>query len=67
MVALAELVETRDRQATHDRVRSLTVEEDHGLVVIRGRTATYHAKQLALHGALELLTGDRLSYEIPLG
>ena len=67
MVALAELVETRVRQATHDRIRSLTVEEDHGLVSIRGRTATYHAKQLALQGALELLTWDRLSYEITVG
>ena len=64
MASLIEQVETRVRQTTHDRVRGLAVEEVHGRVVIRGRVETYHAKQLALHGALELLPGDRLDDEI---
>ena len=67
MVALTEQVETRVRQATHDRIRGLSVEEVRGRVVIRGSSATYHTKQLALHGALEVLAGDRLSAEITVG
>jgi hypothetical protein len=67
MVALIEEVETRIRQTTHDRIRDLNVKEEHGWVVIRGRAETYYAKQLALHGALELLPGNRLRAEITVG
>lgn len=67
MVALTRLVETLVRQATHDRIRDLSVEEVSGLVVIKGKSATYHTKQMALEGALELLEGDRVSDEITVG
>ena len=67
MLALTEQVEMRVRQATHDRIRGLSVEEVRGRVVIRGTSATYHTKQLALHGALEVLAGDCLSADITVG
>ena len=36
------------------RVRDLRLEIRPGGVVLRGRTTTYHAKQLAQHAAMEL-------------
>ena len=60
MERLAEQVEARVRQATHGRIRHLRVEADRDRVVIRGLAPTYHAMQQALHGALQLLPGDRL-------
>jgi hypothetical protein len=65
MVSLT--TEARVRQETCGRIRDLTVREDHGRILIRGRTPTHHAKQLALHGALQLLPGDRLRVEITVG
>jgi hypothetical protein len=67
MGSLAEQVETRVRQTTHGRIRDLAVREDHGRILIRGQAQTQHAKQLALYGALELLSGDRLLAEITVG
>ena len=67
MVSLTTQVEARVRQETYGRIRDLTVREDHGRILIRGRTQTHHAKQLALHGALQLLPGDRLRAEITVG
>jgi hypothetical protein len=67
MVSLTTQVEARVRQETSGRIRDLTVREDHGRILIRGRTPTHHAKQLALHGALQLLSGDRLRAEISVG
>ncbi len=67
MVSLTTEVEARVRQETCGRIRDLTVREDHGRILIRGRTPTHHAKQLALHGALQLLSGDRLRAEITVG
>lgn len=61
---LAELVESRVRQATHGRIRNLEVTEVQGHVEVRGRVPSHHAKQLALHGALELVPGDRFSAQI---
>lgn len=63
-LTLSQLVESRIRQSTHDRIRDLTVEEVQGQFVVRGSAPSYHTKQLALHGALELLAGGRLSTEI---
>src|SRR4051812_31515831 len=65
--SLLEQVESHVRRTTNDRIRHLTVEEDHGRVVISGRVPTYHAKQLALHGALELLPGECIRTEITVG
>ena len=67
MGSLAEQVETRVRQTTHGRIRDLAVREDHGRILIWGQAQTQHAKQLALSGALELLSGDCLLAEITVG
>jgi hypothetical protein len=67
MVALIRQVETLVRQATHDRIRDLSVEEIGGRVVIKGKSATYHTKQMALEGAFILLEADRVSAEITVG
>jgi hypothetical protein len=61
---LVERVETRVRQATHGRIRNLEVREFQGRVEVRGRVPSFHAKQLALHGALEILPGDQCSTQI---
>ena len=67
MVSLTEEVETRVRETTHDRIRDLSVCEEQGRIWIRGQAPTHHAKQLALHGALQVLSGDRLRAEITVG
>jgi hypothetical protein len=67
MMPLTEQVETRVSQMTHGRIRDLTVREDHGRIVLRGQAPSHHAKQLALYGALQLLSGDRLRAEITVG
>jgi hypothetical protein len=64
---LSQLVETRIRQTTHGRIRDLSVEEVQGLVVVRGNAPSHHTKQLALQGALELLSGENYSAEITVG
>jgi len=61
---LAELVETRVLQATHGRIRNLEVTEVQGRVEVRGRVPSHHAKQLALQGAWEIVSGDRCSTHI---
>jgi hypothetical protein len=63
--SLAREVESHVRQYTHGRIRNLVVEEDTGgLVMVSGEVRTWHAKQLALQGALELLSGDRFRERI---
>jgi hypothetical protein len=64
---LAQLVESRVRESTHGRIRNLEVEEVQGCVVVRGQVPSHHTKQLALHGALEVLPGDRFSSKITVG
>ena len=54
--ALAERVLTR----TGRRVAGLTVEVADGAVVLRGVARSYHVKQLAQHGARELLPDAKL-------
>ena len=65
--ALAQLVETRIRQSTYGRIRDLRVEEIQGRVVVHGSVPSHHTRQLALHGALELLASDRFSAQITVG
>ncbi len=62
--SLVERVESKVRQLTHGRIRNLVVEEIHGQVVVSGQVPSRHAKQLALQGALELLSGDRFAERI---
>jgi hypothetical protein len=66
-MTLAQQVETRVRESTHGRIRNLMVEEVQGRVVVRGQVPSHHTKQLALQGALELLSGDRCSAIITVG
>lgn len=66
-VTLAQLVETRVRESTHGRIRNLEVEEVQGRVVVRGWVPSHHTKQLALQGALELLSGDCFCANITVG
>jgi hypothetical protein len=63
-MTLTQRVESRILQTTHGRIKDLSVEEVQGRVVVRGHTASHHTRQLALHGALELLAGHRFSAEI---
>jgi hypothetical protein len=63
-LTLAQQVESRVRESTHGRIRNLEVEEIQGRVVVRGQVPSHHTKQLALQGALELLSGDRFSANI---
>jgi hypothetical protein len=63
--SLAHEVECHVRQYTHGRIRNLVVEEDKGgMVMVSGEVRTWHAKQLALQGALELLSGDQFRERI---
>lgn len=66
-LTLTQQVESRVRASTHGRIRDLSVEEVHGRVVVRGHVPSHHMKQLALQGALELLSGDRFSANITVG
>ena len=65
--ALAQQVEAKVRQLTHGRIRNLVVQEDQGQVIVSGQVPSRHAKQLALHGALELLSGECFSEKITIG
>jgi hypothetical protein len=66
-LSLAKRVESNVRQAAHGRIRNLVVEEIQGQVVVSGQAPSRHAKQLALQGALELLTGAMFSEKITIG
>jgi hypothetical protein len=60
-------VRTEIQRATHNRIRDLSIEEDRGRIVVRGRAPTHHAKQLAQHGALTVLPAEGLRTEIGVG
>lgn len=61
---LAEQVATRIHNYAHGRIRNLTVEETRGTLVVSGEARTWHAKQLALQGVLEVVPGGRFSERI---
>jgi len=65
--SLVERIESKVRQLTHGRIRNLVVQEIQGQVIVSGQAPSRHAKQLALHGALELLPGDRFLERITIG
>ena len=67
MSSLAQRVETNVRQTAYGRIRNLVVEEIHGQVVVSGQAPSRHVKQLALQGALELLSGDCFAEKITVG
>jgi hypothetical protein len=64
--SLAQRIESKVRQSTHGRIRNLSVQEVEGQVIVSGQAPSRHAKQLALHGALELLSGDRFAERITI-
>ena len=53
---LKKLVEAR----THRRIRDLRVELHNGSLVLRGRADSYHLKQLAQHGILDVMPKVRI-------
>jgi hypothetical protein len=53
-VAPAEHLELLVQRRLGSRVRDLRVVVRHDGVILQGRAATYHAKQLAQHAAMEL-------------
>jgi hypothetical protein len=65
--SLAQQVEAKVRQLTHGRIRNLLVWEEQGQVIVSGQVPSRHAKQLAMHGALELLSGECFSEKITVG
>jgi hypothetical protein len=65
--SLVQRVETKVRQCTHGRIRNLVVEEVQGQVIVSGQVPSRHAKQLALHGALEVISGDCFAEKITIG
>lgn len=66
-LSLAQQVEAKIRQLTHGRIRNLVVKEQEGQVIVSGQVPSRHAKQLAMHGALEILSGDCFSENITIG
>ncbi len=61
---LIEQVESNVRLFTHGRIRNLSVEDVSGHLIVRGQVSSHHMRQLALQGALDLLSGDRFSARI---
>lgn len=58
--SLVEIVEQSIVDRTRRRVKNLSVELADGTVVIRGKTDSFHIKQLALHGAREVLPDGKV-------
>jgi hypothetical protein len=63
----ALMVASGVQSRSHGRVRDLKIELAEQMVVMRGRVATYHAKQLAQSGALDMLEEHQLINEIVVG
>ena len=62
--SVAEIILQRVTTRTGRRVRELSVEVGPGRVVLRGRTSSFHVKQLAQHGVREILPDARLENAI---
>jgi hypothetical protein len=60
IVQLQQDLERQISLRTGRRVRNLAIELEPERVVLRGLTNTYHVKQLAQHGAREVLPHVRL-------
>ena len=52
---LAQIIERRIVQRAWGRIHRLEVKVIDGRVIVRGCTSTYHSKQLALEGVLDIL------------
>ncbi len=64
---LAQRVERNVRQTAYGRIRNLVVEVIQGQVVVSGQAPSRHVKQLALQGALELLSSNCFAEKITIG
>lgn len=62
--AMAEVILNQVANRTGRRVRELCVEVRPGRIVLRGRAASFHIKQLAQEGALQALPDVRLENAI---
>jgi hypothetical protein len=60
-------VERRIQLRTHGRVRDLRVELGDEIVLLYGWAPTYYTKQLAQHGAMDVLTMHRIVNAIEVG
>jgi len=65
--SLGELVRQSVSTHTGRRVRDLSVEVGADRVTLRGRADSFHVKQLALHGAREVVPTLRLDNAIVVG
>lgn len=63
-LAHPEQIETLLQRRLGNRIRDLRVAVRTGGIVLQGRTATYHAKQLAQHAVMELTELPILSNDI---
>jgi hypothetical protein len=62
--SLLQMVEAHVLKWTHNRIRNLSVTEEEGRYLVCGQVPSHHTKQLALHGALELLSSEQFSSDI---
>jgi hypothetical protein len=62
--AAEECLESLVQRRLGSRVRDLRVVVRHDGVILQGRAATYHAKQLAQHAAMELASMPILANDI---
>ncbi|MFL5339491.1 MAG: hypothetical protein ACJ8F7_04920 [Gemmataceae bacterium] len=52
------------RERTHSRVRELNIALDGGRIVLRGVADSFHLKQLAQHGILDVMPKVRIVNDI---
>jgi hypothetical protein len=64
---LRQELENHVKARTGRRILNLDFELHPERVILRGRTSTYHVKQLAQHGVRELLPEVRLENAIVVG
>lgn len=55
------------RMRTQHRVKELSIAIEHGRIVLHGRVNSFHLKQLAQHGILDVLPNGRLVNAIVVG
>jgi hypothetical protein len=62
--ALLDTIARGVQDRAYGRVRNLEVEERGQSIVLRGMARSYYIKQLALHGALDLVSDRRVENRI---
>ncbi len=64
VLLLEERLETLMQRRLCNRIRDLRIQLQPEGLILRGRTGTYHAKQLAQHAAMELAERPILANDI---